>query len=106
MATVEEADARFSELGWDESVIPPGPYCYRTVSGWKQHEDGLPYFETAPCPYWAVDRNRPHQENGYCAFLREGDWNDPTGFSLLWDQVKSCGIKRDDDPESEDHLSA
>lgn len=101
----EEADARYRELGGDPSVIPPGPYCYRVASGWKEREDGLPYFETACCPYWAKDRDRPDQENGYCAFLQEGDWQDPSGFSLLWDQVKSCEVNREGDSEGLEQIT-
>ena len=84
----------------DESKIPEGIYCY--------DENGL-------CPYWSKALDKPHQENGFCAFLNIGDcqpllanrlclengfcaflnigdWQEEAGFALLWDQVKLCGI--------------
>lgn len=89
----------------DTSIIPKGPYCY--------DENGL-------CPYWD-SHNIPHysdMENGYCKYLEKGDWEintekrwtspnheEPVSanqiglpLSLLWDQVKECGIN-DDEPE-------
>lgn len=77
----------------DESVIPEGLYCY--------NENGV-------CPYWSLREDKPHQRNGYCSFLEQGDWeftsedypeDHPfqTAMSLLWDQVKECGLKRDTD---------
>lgn len=62
-----------------------GLYCY--------DENGL-------CPYWSADTNKPRQENGYCAYLEVGDWEPDGWLSLLWDQVKECGLKvEDDDPK-------
>jgi len=68
--------------------IPKGCYCY--------DENGL-------CPFWRLDENQPYQRNGYCEYLQRGDWEAeipddfPDGFplsalSLLWDQVKECGV--------------
>ena len=84
-------------------IIPKGLYCY--------DENGL-------CPYWEIIEGGEYQNNGYCRFLKKGDWDlnkEPTiswisekgiktvfdkpksaeelGFhdSLLWDQVKECG---------------
>lgn len=73
------------------NLIPRGPYCY--------DENGV-------CPYWSCDTSRPSQENGYCAYLETGDWEDE-GCSLLWDQVKECGENKDtdrDDTESEEPM--
>ena len=56
--------------------IPKGIYCY--------DKNGL-------CPHWSLNESREKQNNGYCAFLKKGDW-DMKGFSLLWDQCKECGI--------------
>lgn len=75
----------------DESVIPAGLYCY--------DKNGV-------CPYWSLREDKPKQRNGYCSFLERGDWEvtDPelpedhpiqTAHSLLWDQVKECGVNRD-----------
>jgi hypothetical protein len=83
-----------------KKLIPKGYYCY--------DKKGV-------CPYWLVDFNRPKQENGYCDYLRKSDWdlNEKRGKmkwcdrkgkvveitkpheipnSLLWDQVKECGV--------------
>ena len=60
----------------DEKLIPKGGYCY--------DENGL-------CPYWDMLKSQPKQMNGYCHFLKCGDW-EIDGLHLLWDQVKECGI--------------
>lgn len=60
----------------DASPIPDGNYC-----------DG--------CPYYHIVADRPEQESGYCAWLDYGDWMDKLGFSLLWDGLKACDVKRD-----------
>ena len=63
-------------------MIPWGIYCY----------DG-----NGPCPYLDRDENAPKQSNGYCWFLKKGDWNweeEGNGCGLLWDSCKECG-KRD-----------
>ncbi|WP_405101588.1 hypothetical protein [Oceanobacillus sp. FSL H7-0719] len=62
----------------DKSSIPQGHYCY--------DENGV------ACPYWSIDKSKPHQENGYCSFMEVGDWQDDR-YGLLWDMVKECGIK-------------
>ena len=82
--------------------IPPGDYCYKYKNG-----------KRITCPYWDIDESKPYQYNGYCHYLKKGDWeieeeqelkNLKTGeiekgkdvpfpTSLLWDQVKECGIK-------------
>jgi len=84
-------------------LIPKGVYC-----------DG--------CPFWFRDGGRPEQENGYCSYLKKGDWDlnedmadedfivstmdgdkavtsiikgrdFPFGMALLWDGCKECGVK-------------
>ena len=89
-----------------ELYIPKGIYCYDS--------NGI-------CPFWEKDDNKPYQHNGYCYYLGKGDWelnkeyeetsyisysknSDEIGekfvdvmgegfpHSLLWDQVKECGI--------------
>lgn len=67
----------------DESKIPKGIYCYD---------------ENGRCPYWSKNLDKDHQESGYCSFLEVGDWEDK-GVSLLWDQVKECGINDGVDEE-------
>lgn len=56
--------------------IPQGNYCYDS--------DGI-------CPYWEIKKNKPKQNNGYCNFLKKGDWQ--LGYnSLLWDMCKECNV--------------
>jgi len=69
--------------------IPKGPYCYTMIEG-----------VYTPCPHWSMREDKPHQENGYCSFLGEGDWEDD-GPSLLWDQVKECGVNDNIDEKEE-----
>jgi hypothetical protein len=47
------------------------------------------------CPYYHLVADRPEQESGYCAWLDYGDWMNKLGFSLLWDGLKECDVKRD-----------
>ena len=54
--------------------IPNGQYCYFSDRG-------------KPCPYWSMNKNKPYQENGYCSYLKQGDW-EVTHMSLLWDNYK------------------
>lgn len=62
-----------------EDKIPFGPYCF--------DKNGI-------CPFWSIRNDLPHRRNGYCAFLKRGDWEYPNSWdSLLWDRVKGCGIK-------------
>jgi len=69
----------------DTSVIPKGIYCYF-------------FNRNTPCPYWSLCMDKPYQENGFCSYLNQGDWEREFP-SLLWDQVKECGINRDIDEE-------
>lgn len=69
-------------------VIPEGMYCY------TRDDDGT--FKL--CPYWDKLDVHDEQNNGYCHFLGEGDW-DVEGLSLLWDQCKECGENWGDDDE-------
>jgi hypothetical protein len=64
-----------------EDKIPKGLYCYD---------------QNGNCPYWSADANQPEQEYGHCAYLGWGDW-EQEGLTLLWDQVKECGINGDYD---------
>ena len=60
-------------------IIPKGDYCY------------------APdiCPFWERFHTMPEQENGYCHYLKIGDWEED-GVSMLWDMCKECGINIDE----------
>ena len=65
------------------------------------------------CIFWDKDETKPAQRNGYCHYLKKGDWEinsevvvvdlntdeelsrETTAdipFSLLWDGCKECGI--------------
>lgn len=73
----------------DVSVIPSGMYCYTRMSDFVDGQMTI-----KPCPYWSIDRNQPVQANGYCKFLKKGDWMDD-GTWLLWDQIKACGVNNE-----------
>lgn len=44
------------------------------------------------CKWWKMRKDKDKQENGYCLYLKEGDWEDKR-VSLLWDLCKECGEK-------------
>ena len=44
--------------------------------------------------------DKEYQDNGYCHFLEQGDWED-IGVGLLWDQCKCCQINVDLDNDQE-----
>ena len=52
------------------------------------------------CPYWEYNHHYGVQRNGYCAYMEKGDW-EFDHYSLLWDQVKECGINDDWDIEDD-----
>ena len=66
-------------------VIPPGDYCYT-------YDDNGRFII---CPYWWKSDEHPEQENGFCRYMNKGDW-EFDHLSLLWDQVKECGVNLDD----------
>lgn len=72
--------------------IPYGPYCYRISSVDKV------VFITHVCPYWSKDHTKPDEMNGYCSYLKCGDW-EHEGIGLLWDQVKECGVNEEIEEE-------
>jgi hypothetical protein len=76
----------------DVSIIPPGEYCYTITKS-----DGKNFPTFIPCPYWSINKDMPVQCNGYCSFMEKGDWDIACG--LLWDQVKECAIKIEEDDE-------
>lgn len=90
--TPAAADARHAIHGGDVSLIPPGMYCYSRERG----SDPAPGFahRVTPCPYWGRDADKRSQEEGYCAHLKAGDWEEDGTF-LLWDMVKECGVNDD-----------
>ena len=70
-------------------LIPYGDYCYDIVR--IDAETGR--ITVRNCPFWSLRDDKPSQENGYCSYLQEGDW-EQEGLSLLWDQIKECGINK------------
>ena len=63
-----------SHAGGGVALIPYGIYCYD---------------DKGKCPFLDRADNKPVQENGYCWFLRKGDWDE--GIGELWDACKCCG---------------
>ena len=82
------ANAIHAHLEGSAHVIPDGDYCY------TRDDQG----NCVLCPYWAIETSKPKQLNGYCAFLKEGDWQS-SGIGLIWDQCKACGQNIADDYE-------
>lgn len=68
------------------ALIPHGNYCYANLGS-----DGKGNMNIRPCPFWDKIRSFPSQSNGYCHFMKRGDFQD-RGFGLLWDQCKECGV--------------
>ena len=90
--------------------IPSGFYCYTYVKD-----------KYKPCPFYSKVKERHHQENGYCSYLGQGDWDINNSYpylmevnkkqedgtmkkvmipkeeilplSLLFDGVKECNVK-------------
>lgn len=99
----------------DISRIPKGTYCYARLRITRKGQIKV----VGLCPYWSQRKNKPKHENGYCDYLKKGDWDlnkekrwskayDKSGkkvktkwqnakeigfpMSLLWEQVKECNI--------------
>ena len=66
-------------------LIPEGEYCYAV----NILEDGTILRPT--CPFWDKIVDFPLQNNGYCHYRKQGDWQ-MGSVGLLWDQCKCCGI--------------
>lgn len=105
MRTVVAADARAAELKGDTDVIPKGVYCYRPLGEGHVNAVGLFVYPVEPCPYWASNPDKDSQENGYCAFMKIGDWMED-GTWHLWDQVKECGLNDDMEPDDVEEAAA
>lgn len=74
--------------------IPYGHYCYEILSV----NENIGRIKVKLCPYWNRDYSKPEQMNGYCSYLKCGDW-EHEGLGLLWDQVKECGINEECEEE-------
>lgn len=62
------------------NIIPNGIYCYTIINGKRER-----------CPYWSLSESHEYQNNGYCSYLQQGDWDNKCG-GLLWDSIKECNI--------------
>lgn len=60
-------------------------YCYK-------YDSNKELFET--CKWWVRNPNKPNQCNGYCRYLKQGDWEFEYA-SLLWDKCKECNVSED-----------
>lgn len=80
-----------------ESLIPEGMYCYTPLEV-PSEANGFS-FKVKPCPFWRLIEGEQEGgepvSGGYCEYLKAGDLNED-GTMLLWDQVKECGIKREE----------
>jgi hypothetical protein len=70
----------------DVSKIPHGIYCYSVDKNGKNKV----------CPFWSINHSKEEIRNGYCSYLKKGDWENESAFNLLWDQVKECGVNMED----------
>lgn len=91
------ARARFQAAADPEALVPEGAYCYSRTALPPGTGDTPPRPGTRPCPFWARNPAKGHQQDGYCALMGSGDWEED-GLSLLWDQVKECGVNLGTDP--------
>jgi hypothetical protein len=73
-----------------EANIPLGDYCYTLIG----IDSNIGFRQVSVCPFWRKFADKPEQLNGYCTYLKLGDWMED-GTLLLWDQVKECGINHD-----------
>ena len=76
-----------------ERMIPNGEYCYSNLN--IDHSFTPPKIKTSTCMFWDKMAGYEDQQSGYCHYLKVGDM-DPDGTFLLFDQVKECGINRED----------
>jgi hypothetical protein len=74
----------------NESEIPEGSYCYKTVS-----IDKFGNMKIKSCPYWEKTKC-----GARCNLLNVTS-EDYSSKSLIWDSVKECGINDTEDIENE-----
>jgi len=81
--------------------IPHGQYCHASLENEKE------------CPFWDIDKSKEERDNGYCHYMKKGDWDlhapvitydMKTGekyysgdhaWGLLWDMCKECDVNMD-----------
>lgn len=74
--------------------IPKGMYCYTSLKVINIPEDphALPIIKVdGLCPHW-----KKTEKGARCEFLNE-EHNKWCGYHLVWDQVKECGINREEE---------
>ena len=77
-----------------QSLIPEGDYCYK----WLETPSAENNFrgKVKTCPFYDKMINLPSRSNGYCHYLKAGDFTEnPT--HLLFDMCKECGISVGDE---------
>lgn len=67
------------------ALIPQGGYCYTRKDGKFVH-----------CPFHDIVPTMPEQGNGFCHYIKRGDFTSP-GTDLLWDSCKCCGVNDNDE---------
>lgn len=79
--------------------IPQGGYCYRIVKIVEpaKSADEKPRIVTKKCPYLRIRRDAEGDAYGHCRFLRRGDQSRHNPTMLLFDGVKECDVKNDQD---------
>lgn len=99
-------------MKFDDSLIPEGHYCYKVIG-----RGNAGRLKTQLCPYWVrttsgliiclrtmtieLDDGKSSEEIAFRRYGRQGLdalLNDEPP-SLLWDQVKECGINENFDDE-------
>ena len=71
------------------SLIPSGDYCYKWLE--KSNPENHHLGKVKTCPFYDKMQNLPAQSNGYCHYLKAGDFT-KDGTFLLFDMCKCCGI--------------
>jgi len=77
-----------------QNLIPEGDYCYV----WEEQPsaENLYMGKIKVCPFYDKFTQLPEQQNGFCHYLKIGDFT-RRGTFLLWDMCKCCGIKKQED---------
>ena len=83
-----------------EKYIPKGLYCYDHLKPiYNKNKEMIPVLKViGKCPFLDYDSDKPEGMNGYCHYLKAGDWEE-NGTCFLWDQVKECNINEYSDEE-------
>jgi len=85
-----------AELTEDQvkSLIPRSDFCYKWLETPSPENNYRGKVKT--CPFYDKMINLPSRSNGYCHYLKAGDFTEnPT--HLLFDMCKECGISVGDE---------